>query len=225
MYSEDDLLPISALQHLAFCERQWGLIHIEQHWEENRFTAEGRLLHDRVHDAASESRPGVLISRGLHVHSFRFGLTGQADVVEFHPLGGPEGAACIPDREGWWRPFPIEYKRGLPKADCCDEVQLCAQVLCLEEMFGVTIPRGALFYGKVRRRTDVDFAQGLRERVEQLSARMHELHSAGVTPAAEYSRKCEKCSLYDRCLPRTAARRKPVGRYLASALRSQETGS
>src|ERR1700681_1367213 len=130
LYSEDDLLPISGLQHLQFCERQWGLIHIEQQWEENRLTAEGRILHERVHEAGTEARPGVVIARGLQLRSLRLGLTGQADVVEFHEGdAGAEGGVQLRDREGWWRPFPVEYKRGKPKADACDEVQLCAQAM------------------------------------------------------------------------------------------------
>jgi len=137
MYSEDDLLPISGLQHLHFCERQWGLIHLEQQWEENRLTAEGRLLHDRVHDAGSEVRPSVVTARGLHLHSVRLGLTGVADVVEFQQAdAGVAGTIQLADRPGWWRVFPIEYKRGRPKADACDEVQLCAQAMSLEETLG-----------------------------------------------------------------------------------------
>jgi CRISPR-associated exonuclease Cas4 len=224
LYLEDDLLPISALQHLQFCERQWALIHLEQQWEENRLTAEGRILHDRVHDAATESRPGVVIARGLLLHSLRLGLTGQADVVEFHRLDGdPPGAARLPDREGWWRPFPIEYKRGRPKPDSCDEVQLCAQALCLEEMFGVGIENGALFYGKRRRRTEVPFDGALRKHTEELARRMHDLYCARITPPAVYEKKCDNCSLYDRCLPRTTSKRKSVGRYLATFLKTEET--
>src|SRR5258708_33234147 len=209
MFSDDDLLPISALQHLQFCERQWALIHLEQQWEENRLTAEGRVLHDRVHDAATESRPGVVIARGIHLHSLRLGLTGQADVVEFHRLDGdPASAARLPEREGWWRPLPVEYKRGRPKPDSCDEVQLCAQTLCLEEMFGVVIENGALFYGKNRRRTEVRFDDALRKQTEALARRMHDLYSAGTTPTAAYAKKCDNCSLYDRCLPRMTSKRK-----------------
>jgi CRISPR-associated exonuclease Cas4 len=220
MYSEDELLPISGLQHLHFCERQWGLIHLEQQWEENRLTAEGRLLHERVHEAGAESRVDVLVARGLHLHSFRLGLTGQADVVEFHRV--EEGAAkaiSLAGRQGWWQPFPIEYKRGKPKADSCDEVQLCAQAICLEETLGASIPEGALFYGQNRRRTDVRFDDELRARTEGLARRMHELYAAGVTPSASYAKKCDRCSLYDRCLPRTISKRRTVAQYLANALR------
>jgi CRISPR-associated exonuclease Cas4 len=220
MFSEDDLLPISALQHLQFCERQWGLIHLEQQWEENRLTAEGRVLHDRVHDSGSESRPGVVIARGLHLHSLRLGLSGVADVVEFHRQEG--GGARLPDRDGRWRPFPVEYKRGKPKADACDEVQLCAQALCLEEMFGVVIESGALFYGATRRRSEVPFDSGLRTLTEDLARRMHELYAARITPPPVYAKKCERCSVYNRCLPRAPSKRGTVARYMASALRIEE---
>jgi CRISPR-associated exonuclease Cas4 len=222
VFAEDDLLPISGLQHLRFCARQWGLIHLEQQWEENRLTAEGRLLHERTHEAGTEARPGVVTARGLHLRSLRFGLTGQADVVEFEEA--PEGGSRtveLPGRAGRWRPFPVEYKRGRRKADSCDEVQLCAQALCLEEMLGVEIGEGALYYGAARRRVDVSFGEGLRAETEELARRMHALYSAGRTPPPEYGKKCESCSLAERCLPRAAARR--VARYLAGALRSEET--
>ncbi len=222
MYSEDDLLPISGLQHLRFCERQWGLIHLEQQWEENRLTAEGRLLHDRTHESGTEARPGLVAARGLHLRSLRLGLTGQADVVEFRVLeDGGAGAVRLADRNGWWRPFPVEYKRGRPKPDSCDEIQLCAQALCLEEMLGATIEDGALFYGKDRRRTAVAFDGELRAQTEALARRMHELYAARVTPPAKYAKKCESCSLYDRCLPRMVSKPGAVKRYLARALRDE----
>jgi CRISPR-associated exonuclease Cas4 len=223
MFSEDELLPISGLQHLQFCERQWGLIHIEQQWEENRLTAEGRILHERVHDAGTEARPGVVTARGLRISCLRLGLTGQADAVEFQGVQpGADGAVELPGRAGWWRPYPVEYKRGKPKADYSDEVQLCAQAMCLEEMFGVTIGSGALFYGKNRRRSEVLFDQDLRGWTERLARRMHELYAARITPPPVYSKKCESCSLYDRCLPRTVSKPGRVNRYLATALRTEE---
>lgn len=196
MYSEDELLPISALQHLLFCERQCALIHIEQVWEENRLTVEGKNMHEHVHEQSSESRPGVRIARGLRLRSLRLGLVGMADVVEFH--------------QG--RPFPVEYKRGKPKADHCDEVQLCAQALCLEEMLAATIPSGALFYGTTRRRQDVAFDDALRDLTVQTAERLHALIAMGMTPAQEYSAKCENCSLLNVCLPKGG---KSVARYLA----------
>src|ERR1039457_2553385 len=141
MHSEDDLLPLSGLQHLVFCERQWALIHIEQVWAENRLTAQGRGLDERAAEGGGESRPGLRVARGLRLRSLRLGLAGQADVVEFHAAA--EGVRMAGE-EGWWRPFPVEYKRGRPKPDRCDEVQLCAQGLCLEEMFEAPVAAGAL---------------------------------------------------------------------------------
>ncbi len=223
LFTEDELLPLSGLQHLLFCERQWALIHIEQQWDENRLTQEGRLLHERVHEPATEARPDAIVARGLRVRSLRLGLAGEADVVEFQ-RAGPQRADAIQleGRAGWWVPFPVEYKRGRPKADAWDEVQLCAQALCLEETFGVRIAAGALFYGKNRRRTQVEFDAQLRAQTESLARRMHELYVAGVTPAAIYASKCEKCSLLERCMPRMSTRRRDVARYLATALRDVE---
>jgi CRISPR-associated exonuclease Cas4 len=206
MYSEDDLLPLSGLQHLMFCERQWGLIHIEQIWEENRLTAEGRVLHERTHGSGSECRPGIRTARGLRLRSLRLGLVGQADVVEFHSTR--EGI-ILPEIAGLWRPFPVEYKRGRPKRDACDEVQLCAQALCLEEMFHCDIGEGALFYGEPRRRHPVAFAVALRDRTEALAARMHALYRSRITPIAAHEPKCNSCSLKAQCMPRLLA--KPPG--------------
>ncbi len=221
MYSEDDLLPLSGLQHLVFCERQWALIHIEQAWAENRLTAEGRVLHERAHESGGESRPGLRVARGLRLCSLRLGLAGQADVVEFHrarEAEGGSGGIRMEGAEGWWRPFPVEYKRGKPKRDRCDEVQLCAQALCLEEMFGARVAAGALFYGKPRRRTEVPFDEALRGETERLAARMQELYRARATPRAVYLPKCESCSLLSLCMPRAMGKPAGVARYLARAL-------
>jgi CRISPR-associated exonuclease Cas4 len=222
-FTEDDLLPLSGLQHLLFCERQWALIHIEQQWEENRLTQEGRVLHERVHESGTEARPDVVVARGLRVRSLRLGLSGETDVVEFQrsQQGGP-GAMQLEGRAGWWVTFPVEYKRGRPKSDAWDEVQLCAQALCLEEMFGIVIAAGALFYGTHRRRTRVDFDAALRAQTEALARRMHEMYAAGTTPPAVYASKCERCSLIERCMPKMSTRRRDVARYLATALRDVE---
>jgi len=202
-FTEDDLLLLSGLQHLMFCERQWALIHVEGSWVENRLTVEGRHLHEKAHEGGPETRDGVRIARGLRLHSFRLGLAGQADVVEFHK----------------GQPFPVEYKRGRPKPDRCDEVQVCAQAMCLEEMLGVPVPQGALYYGQPRRRHDVAFDEALRGEVEALAARMHELFRAGLTPAAQYESKCDNCSLYNVCLPKVAGQRKDARRYIESIWR------
>ncbi len=181
------MLPISALQHLLFCERQCALIHLERLWAENRFTVEGNVMHERAHDGPDETRPGVRITRGLPIRCERLQLTGQADIVEFHQKDG----AIV----------PVEYKRGKPKGDDSDRVQLCAQALCLEEMFGKTVPQGFLFYGKRKRRTEIAFDQELRATTEAAAARLHELIENRITPPAVRTKKCDSCSLERLCLP------------------------
>ena len=205
MYTEEDLLPISALQHLQYCERQCALIHIENVWTENVFTAEGRVMHERAHDKGHETRGDVRTAFGLRLRSLRLGLTGQADVVEFHRQSG-----------GTWLPFPVEYKRGHPKVNDCDRVQLCAEALCLEEMRGVSVKAGALFYGETRHRLDVVFDVELREKTEALCARLHAFIEASVTPVAVYEKgKCDHCSLLANCLPQSAGTGKSARKWLA----------
>lgn len=218
MFDEDDLLPISALQHLAFCERQWGLIHLEGIWEENCLTVEGRHLHNRVDSPETEVRGDVRIARGLRLRSLRLGLTGKADVVEFHRLPEEQNSGMrLSGVQGLWRPVPVEYKRGKPKPDHTDEVQICAQALCMEEMMATAVPEGALFYGRTRRRYDVVFDDTLRLKTEMLCARLHELTKAGKTPQAEYGRKCRSCSLLNSCMPRIAGRDRKIKNYMATA--------
>ena len=211
MYSEADLLPISALQHLLFCPRQCALIHVEGAWTENLFTAEGRIMHERAHTAKTEVRGAVRTEFALALRSLELGLSGKADVVEFHREGrkGP-GVREVP--------YPVEYKRGKPKADRSDLVQLCAQAICLEEMTGTKVPRGALFYGRERRRTEVVFGPELRSGTEEAARRLHELVLSGRTPPPEYGKKCRSCSLADACMPRPCSGKAPVSRYLAAAL-------
>jgi len=202
MYTEDELLPLSGLQHLAFCERRWALVHLERQWEENVFTAEGALLHEKAHSATIESRPGVLIRRTLPLHCYRLGLSGQADIVEFLPCDPDQPGMIFPRRKGHWRPYPIEYKRRRDKAGSeAYRIQLCAQALCLEEMLGVMVPAGAVFDGKAKRRTVIVFDDALRHQVERLSDRMHEIERSRQTPAAIYAKKCESCSMKPVCLP------------------------
>lgn len=224
MVDEEQLLPISALQHLLYCERQCALIHLEQAWAENRWTAEGHVLHERVHERGGESRGDVRTATGVRLRSLRLGLTGQADVVEFHRAEsatarpGVNAAVRLPGAPGRWRPFPVEYKRGKPKAEPCDEVQLCAQAMCLEEMLDVSIADGALFYGADRRRHGVAFDAILRGLTEQTAARLHALIEAGVTPPARYDKaKCERCSLFELCQP-CACGRNGVREYLREHL-------
>ncbi len=214
MYIEDDLLPLSGLQHLLFCERQCALIHIEQVWAENRFTAEGRIMHERVHDPDRQSRGDIRIEYGMPLRSLRLGLIAKADVVEFHRRSdsGEKGAAK-------WLPFPVEYKRGRPKKEDWDRVQLCAQAMCLEEMLKVEVPEGALFYGRTRRRQDVVFDQKLRRETEDTARRFHDLVESGSTPAPVYGKKCERCSMKHLCLPKAVDRARSIDTYLKDASR------
>lgn len=175
-------------------------------------TAEGRILHERVHEQESESRGDVLIVRGLKIRSLTLGLSGIADVVEFHRIEDGTGI-LVPGKRGLWLPFPVEYKRGKPKKDSCDTVQLCAQATCLEEMLGATIEKGALYYGSQNKRHEVVFNSALREETRVLSVRLHELIDKGITPHARYEKKCEQCSLKDICLPEVG-RKREVGRYV-----------
>ena len=216
MFGEDDLLPLSGLQHMAFCERQWALIHIEQQWAENPLTAEGRVVHEKAHEPGAESRKTLVIARGVAIHSFRLGISGQADVVEFR---ADPGGIALEGRPGRWMPMPVEYKRGRPKRAICDRVQVCAQGLCLEEMYGIAIASGALYYDTPRRRQDVAFTGELRAQTERLCVRMHELYRCGETPPPVYMRGCESCSLKEACLPRTLASPRDVRAYLEGAVR------
>ncbi len=205
-YEMDDLIMLSALNHYLYCPRRCALIHIEQIWSENVFTAEGRVMHDKVDTANRESRGNVCIEYGVPMRSLRLGLIGKADVVEFHKQGDK------------WIPFPVEYKRGKPKIDDCDKVQLCAQAMCLEEMLNVEIPEGALFYGQTRRREDIVFDNKLRMETEDAAKRVHELIESGLTPRAEYSKKCKKCSLVELCLPKASSK---ASSYLAKAMEEE----
>lgn len=198
----DDALPLSGLQHLAFCPRQWALIHLEQAWAENRLTAEGRLLHENADLPGQSRRPGIRTLRGLQLCSHRLRLSGRADIVEFRP-----------------HPFPVEYKRGKRKPNDCDLVQLCAQALCLEEMLGEPVTAGAIFYGDPRRRLEVSFTPELRARTEALVATMHELYTTGRTPPAEPASHCGRCSLVDICLPQATATVPVAARWRAAQLR------
>jgi len=214
MYSEDDLLPLSALQHLLFCKRQCALIHIEQAWVENLYTAEGRIMHERVDAGGQASRGDVRVEYGVLLRSLRLGVTGKADAVEFHRKTAPENK-----KRARWQPFPVEYKRGKPKKDNYDKVQLCAQAMCLEEMLDVEIPCGALFYGRTRRRKDVVFDHVLRLETENASKDLHELFDSGLTPKPVYEKKCDSCSFFNLCLPKTLEGRRSATQYLLKAMR------
>jgi CRISPR-associated exonuclease Cas4 len=210
-YTPDDLLPLSGIQHFLFCRRQWALIHIEQQWKENALTAEGRIMHKRVDDPFfTESRNGVVTARSVPVASYRLGLSGVCDVVEFSLLlpspagrgvGGEGEGVVLPNREGFYLPAPIEYKRGKEKHDHSDETQLCAQAMCLEEMLSTRIKRGYIFYGETRHRVEIEFTPELRTLVQDMSAEMHNYFSRGYTPKVKTHKGCRSCSLADICLP------------------------
>ena len=220
MFQEDDLLPLSGLQHLAFCERQWALIHLERQWDENHLTADGRVLHERVHEHTETLRHDRLVVRGLPLQSLRLGLVGQGDVVEFSCISEQQGPGLtqLEGRAGWWAIEPIEYKRGKAKRGACDRIQLCAQAICLEEMFGVSIERGALFYGTNRRRTVVPLTPGLRGQTEALALRMQHLFSTRRTPGPIFMAGCASCSLREQCLPEKLDRSKSLTSYYRRAL-------
>ena len=189
----DDYIPLSALQHFLYCPRQCALIHLEQLWAESRHTAEGRLLHERADRPKGERRRGVRTVTAMPLSHAELGITGIADVVEFH--AGDAGE----------QPYPVEYKRGRPKAHRADEAQLCAQALCLEDMTGQDIPEGALFYGQRRRRTIVPFDAELRALVATITAEIRACLASGILPAPIYDpARCEACSLNGLCRPQMA---------------------
>ena len=191
---------LSALQHFAYCRRQWGLIFVERQWAENARTAEGQVFHQTAHHGPeSETRGDLLILRGLRVASPALRLGGVCDVVEFHR--SPSGVPLM-GREGLWLPYPVEYKKGSDQTRESDEVQLCGQALCLEDMLCCQIPEGSLFYGETRRRTRVAFDEPLRQRTLSLLQEMLGHMARGHTPAAKPHKGCNACSLRDICLPK-----------------------
>lgn len=211
-YTPDELLPLSGIQHFLFCRRQWALIHIEMQWQDNALTVEGKQLHERVDDPFFvETRRDVIISRSVPVASYTLGLSGICDVVEF--TSSTEGIR-LPGREGFYRPTPIEYKRGHPKRDPVDEAQLCAQAICLEEMLATDIPFGYLYYGETRRREPVTFTKELRQLVYQATTEMHAYMARGYTPRVKVSKACRSCSLAAICLPNLQEKTSSVKTYI-----------
>ncbi|MGJ7459079.1 CRISPR-associated protein Cas4 [Halomonas sp. RA08-2] len=208
---EDDvlLIPLSALQHMLFCPRQCALIHLEQQWAENHYTAEGRILHERADHLGHERRRGIHTAMALPLASEALGLTGIADVVEFDESQQPTVVR------------PIEYKRGRPKAHRADEVQLCAQALCLEEMLDIPIEQGALYYGKTRRRRAVAFDDELRALTLRVIAETRDLFDSNHTPSAIYEpKRCDHCSLIDACQPQVMGKQRSAGRWLERQIQS-----
>ena len=215
MYREEDYLMLSGLQHFAYCRRQWALIHIEQQWAENERTVDGQIFHSVAHDKARiEKRGDLLITRGLPIKSAQLGMSGICDVVEFHKSA--EGVS-LASYEGLWQPYPVEYKKGLPKLNEADEMQLCGQAICLEEMLLCRIPGGSLFYGENRRRKAVEFTDELRRKVFDMAKEMHDLWEKGYTPRVKPQKGCNACSLKEICVPRLG-RVKSVSAYIEGSL-------
>lgn len=187
---DSEPIPISALQHAVYCLRQAALIHVERVWEDNRFTAEGHVLHAVADKAGSRKVRGIRRVMALSVACRRLNLSGVADMVEFH------------SHEGRETPFPVEYKRGKPKQHRADEVQLCAQALCLEEMASRPVPEGALFYAETKRRVVVTFDDELRGLTETTAKYLAEVFNSLRTPAPTHlKQRCRACSLKDLCRP------------------------
>jgi CRISPR-associated exonuclease Cas4 len=215
-YTPDELLPLSGIQHFLFCRRQWALIHIEQQWKENALTAEGRIMHQRVDDPFfTETRKGVITARSVPIASYRLGLVGVCDVVEF--TSSPDGVR-LPGHAGLYLPAPIEYKRGKEKHDQSDESQLCAQAICLEEMLSVAIPFGYLYYGETRHRVAVELNVELRKLVQDMSDEMHAYFKRGYTPRVKTSKACRSCSLADVCLPKLQAKVIAASKYITQQI-------
>lgn len=232
MHSEDELLPLSGLQHVAFCVRQWALIHLERVWQDNRLTAQGSTLHEMTDTPGLVWEGPVLIARAVRVRSLTLGVSGIADVIEFHPERpdvsdetGEWSTATVNEVPSALYPFPVEYKRGKPKIENWDRIQLCAQAICLEEMLDCSIAAGAIFYGQPRRREHVTFTSDLRDETAQTAQRMHELWAARRTPSVFYEPKCKSCSIYDWCLPPRRTKRRDVSAYVDAFTQSDESDS
>lgn len=219
MYSEDEYLMLSGIQHFVFCRRQWALIHIEQQWAENYRTADGMVMHRNVHDADfHEKRGDVVISRAMAVSSARLGISGECDAVEFRRN---ENGIELFGLEGKYSVTPIEYKRGSPKENDSDIMQLAAQAMCLEEMLCCEIDKGYLYYGETRHRTEVKITDELRLKTEKALKEMHELYSRRYTPKVKRTKACNACSLKNICLP-VLCSDKSARKYIVDMLETEE---
>lgn len=213
--NDSDYLMMSGIQHFDFCRRQWALIHVEQQWQENILTAEGRIDHEKCHDDSFiEKRNDIIIMRGMRVVSHRLKLSGTCDVVEFHKS---DDGITLSKYSGKWIPIPIEYKHGISKSIDADRLQLCAQGMALEEMLVCSIEYGYLYYKKSNRREKVELTNELREKTISISSEMNHYFENGWTPSAKVKAKCRKCSLHEICLP-VLEKKKDVGVYINSFL-------
>ena len=216
MYREEDYLMLSGLQHFAFCRRQWALIHLEKQWAENYRTADGRIMHENAHDGSfREKRGDIITTRAMQVASAELGISGECDVVEFHK---DAKGISLHGLEGRYRVILVEYKRGKPKEEDCDNLQLCAQALCLEEMLCCEIPQAYLYYGETRRRHIVELDTALREKTVSMIKEMHQYYDRQYTPKAKRTKACNACSLKDICLP-VLGKKKSAAAYLEDVLK------
>ena len=218
-YNEDDFLLLSGIQHFAFCRRQWALIHIEQQWQENLRTVEGNILHEKAHDDGfSEKRGDLIISRGMAIQSRKFGVSGVCDIVELHKCAN---GVNIFGRDGLYQPIPVEYKRGKPKENDSDILQLCGQAMCLEEMLLCNIKEAYMFYGETKHRLKIILDKELREKVKNMLHEMHELYNRRYTPKVKPSKSCNACSLSEICMPKLC-KNLSVARYIRESLKEAE---
>lgn len=216
MYTDEDILMISGIQHFYYCKRQWSLIHVENQWEDNLHTVKGEILHERVDDPfVLETRGNYSISRSIPLVSYRLGFYGYSDAVEFRK---DENGSFVESLNGLFKLTPIEYKVGKPKLDQCDSVQLCVQAICLEEMFKTSISIGYIYYGKTRHRQEVLIDSKLRATVENIAQEMHGAMENGTTFKQEYSQKCDRCSLYNICLPKLVSKYSSVANYISLSI-------
>lgn len=215
-YTPDELLPLSGIQHFCFCRRQWALIHVEQQWQENLFTVEGKLIHQRADDPFfSEVRKGVITARSLPIASYSLGLSGHCDIVEFWP--DPEGIE-LKGRTGFYKPIPVEYKRGQVKENPSDEAQICAQAICLEEMLSTQVQNGFIYYGQTHHRVQIGINNELRSLVIKMCEEMHSYFNRGYTPKVKPSKACRSCSLKYICLPELNTSKTSASEYIRARI-------
>ena len=220
MYFEEDMLMLSGVQHFVFCPRQWALIHVDQQWADNVLTTEGQILHQNVDNPQYRQKLNNRITlRSVHIASHKLGIYGITDAVELIPGDGLSDTDTIahPKYGGRFIPYPIEYKRGHSKPDECDIMQLVCQIMCLEEMYNINIPRGALFYWEVRQREEIVVDDGMKDRAQSYLTKMHEIIKSGKLPKADKGNKCRRCSLSDICMPEISEN-KTVTKYLKDLL-------
>lgn len=217
---EEDYLLISGIQHFMFCRRQWALIHMEDSWEENFHTAEGRILHNRVHDdSLTTRRNGIITLRGIPIRSNRLRITGMCDAVELIP---DESGISLKNRSGKWNIHPVEYKRGRPKSNDCDRLQLTAECVCLEEMLSCTIEQGSLYYGSIRRREEVSIDESLRDKLNSVINEMWNFYKRRYTPRVKTGKMCNSCSLSNVCMP-SLMKERDVIKYINKHIHEEST--